>query len=61
MASTHGGKGSDRRPTNSELYEKNWEIIFGKKDLANGEENDLTNEKIPAIMDVQIKTTQETK
>jgi hypothetical protein len=31
MSSTHGGKGSKRRPESGTGYTDNWDTIFGKK------------------------------
>jgi len=45
----HGGKGDSARPiSNREQFEKNWDLIFGKKDnedaISEGE-----GEKTPAV------------
>lgn len=31
MSSTHGGKGSKRRPESGTSYTDNWDTIYGKK------------------------------
>ena len=31
MSTTHGGKGSARRPTDKKKFDDNWDRIFGKK------------------------------
>lgn len=46
-----GGKGSSQRPTNRELYEKNWDNIFGKKDIIE-EAHPIIDDKIPTAIDV---------
>jgi hypothetical protein len=33
MAATHGGKGSNTRPTDKQKYNDNWDRIFGKKSI----------------------------
>jgi hypothetical protein len=48
---TTGGKGSSQRPTDRQLYEANWEIIFGKKDLLD-EKMPITDDKIPTVINV---------
>jgi len=38
------GKGSDRRPTDEEKYQNNWEDIFGNKEQQKDEQNELQQE-----------------
>jgi hypothetical protein len=39
MSATHGGKGSQTRPTDKQKYDDNWDRIFGKKSVPSiGEE-----------------------
>lgn len=33
MSATHGGKGSQTRPTDKQKYDDNWDRIFGKKSV----------------------------
>jgi len=41
MVDGQAGKGDTYRPVNQELYEKNWERIFGKKELSKKEKEEL--------------------
>ena len=44
MDATHGGKGSAPRRTNKQLYDENYDRIFGKKKVDNNESHDIIPE-----------------
>lgn len=54
----HGGKGSRYRPVDKEKYNKNWDNIFGKKDLKFATAEEYVN---GVYDDEDLKTTEQTE
>ena len=52
---THGGKGGQRRPTDTQKYADNWDAIFGKKK----EKEEVYNAVNEVLKEAKIKEMQD--